>query len=742
MRQMRKSIRFTIAWLMLAMLLSATSQPTSVTHVLAAGLAAPSEGFASPQIRAVWTHDDGAVAAGQMHRAWMWGPGPFYTNYEPFRDTPQGNHLVQYFDKGRLEINDPNADKSSPWYVTSGLLVKEMVTGRVQTGNDTWHDIGPARIPVAGDGGADGGPTYAHFAALTGRTPNRAGQPLPGASYLRPNGPNTELVGGLNAPIGITLPRFEQASGHNWADVFWNFANSAGKPAGFNWLYTLGYPITEPYWIIAPVNGKRETLLVQLFERRTLTYNPSNPPETQVEMGNVGRHYYQWRYADRHTANLHASYDVTIAVGPAPDRKTQVIENINFTNGAAEALDNVVLHIVWNHWQGVFTLHTVTETGIDAKVAWRQGINGDVSLPRPLAPGGRATIELQFEIKPRPVGGRTGYDRSNDILSLGDMLPTIVPYENGGWQYYPYSDLGDLGFYDTSDYTVQVEGFDGERIVVGGTGQIISQSRGGSRWNFVAKNVRDVAYVVSPKFINPLDDPSMTRQEGNVKMLAYFLPEHKADGQRQLQLCGPALSWFGKKIGAYPFDTYTIAEMGVPLEPTDNYAQEYPMAYFIPTSWLKLGAIQGRWTWYTPVHEVGHQWFYSAVGNNQLIDPWLDEAMTSYITTEYVRFNYPDKYSQVWASNTQHANTGRPVSSGVYSGFTSESQYTATIYDTGVIMLDKIRRTMDDDAFYAALQDYYSTYTYKRAMPADLLDMLQKHSKADLQGIFSAYLGY
>jgi hypothetical protein len=37
-------------------------------------------------------------------------------------------------------------------------------------------------------------------------------------------------------------------------------------------------------------------VLIQLFERRTLTYTPANPSGFQVEMGNVGQHYYSWRY--------------------------------------------------------------------------------------------------------------------------------------------------------------------------------------------------------------------------------------------------------------------------------------------------------------------------------------------------------------------------------------------------------------------------------------------------------------
>ena len=38
-------------------------------------------------------------------------------------------------------------------------------------------------------------------------------------------------------------------------------------------------------------------MLVQVFERRVLSYNPANPQAFRVEMGNVGQHYFAWRYA-------------------------------------------------------------------------------------------------------------------------------------------------------------------------------------------------------------------------------------------------------------------------------------------------------------------------------------------------------------------------------------------------------------------------------------------------------------
>lgn|GEM_PF-1461873 len=696
-------------------------------------IAAPSgaapEGFAHPAIKAKWEQDEQGAASGQ--RSWMWGPGPFYTNYEPFMGLPQGNHLVQYFDKGRLEVNDPAGDPKSPWFVTSGLLVREMVAGKAQVGDRQTLDLGPAEVPVLGNISQD--PTYAHFS----RPPHSE----------RSSDATGSIVGCWFTPGGrkpvldpdLTLARYEQATGHNWAKQFWSFANGA---LGGRWLQILGYPITEPCAVETNIAGKSQYVLMQLFERRVLTYNPANPAASQVEMGNVGRHYYNWRYANTKPASLNSKYNVKIAIGPAPRRTTQVQQTVELTNGTGRPLGNVVLRVVWRHWNGAFTLRSAAVDGVAAETRWLHGINLEVALPKAATANGKVTLNLAFELQPRPIGGRNGYDRANDILSLGDMLPTVVPWENGGWSYYPYSELGDLGYYDTSDYSVEIASAGREKLVVGGTGQIVSSSTDGTNWKFSAPRVRDVAYVVSPRFVNPLEDAGMRRQEGKVRMLGYFLPERKREGQRQLELTGPALSWFSNTIGAYPFDTYMVAEMGVPLERTDNYAQEYPMAYFIPSPWLSYGTSPGDWTWYIPVHEVGHQWFYSTVGNNQLTNPWLDEALTTYVTAEYVRINHPASYARAWDAMTRGANRSKPVSSGVFSGFANENEYSNTIYNSGALMLNRVRMAMGDAAFYVALRDYYSTYAFKRATPANLLQTLQKHSQADLKPIFAEYLGY
>ena len=72
---------------------------------------------------------------------------------EPYEQGKNGQRQVQYFDKARMEINDPGGDRSSRFFVTNGLLVVELISGRVQTGNQQFEGVprSPSDYPLAGD---------------------------------------------------------------------------------------------------------------------------------------------------------------------------------------------------------------------------------------------------------------------------------------------------------------------------------------------------------------------------------------------------------------------------------------------------------------------------------------------------------------------------------------------------------------------------------------------------------------
>jgi len=68
-----------------------------------------SAGFADPAFRRVWERTDLPVANHTTTRTWYWGPAPNSPGLlEANRQSPGGLRLVQYFDKSRMELNNPN----------------------------------------------------------------------------------------------------------------------------------------------------------------------------------------------------------------------------------------------------------------------------------------------------------------------------------------------------------------------------------------------------------------------------------------------------------------------------------------------------------------------------------------------------------------------------------------------------------------------------------------------------------
>ena len=260
--------------------------------------------FADPAFAAVWARADEPVRQGHTARSWTWGPGPSHTLQEAYKGAPGGQRLVQYFDKARMEITNPAGDPTSQWYVTNGLLVRELISGQIQIGDAATEQHQPALIALAGDGDA-WTPTYASLAPIASlegdrRVPNRVGQPV--RETLSQIGKISQQA---EAPAAVVNAEYNADTGHNIPDVFWTYLNQRGviftgdgyrEDLVSDWITTFGLPLTEAYWIRATVGGVERDVLLQCFERRCLTYTPSNPEGWQVEMGNVGQHYHGWRY--------------------------------------------------------------------------------------------------------------------------------------------------------------------------------------------------------------------------------------------------------------------------------------------------------------------------------------------------------------------------------------------------------------------------------------------------------------
>ncbi len=259
-----------------------TALPTGVAKLDAAAVAR-------------WRAADYEVWSGAVQRTWTWGPEVLNVRQEPYDGSPGGTRTVYYFDKSRMEINDPNGDRTNPWFITNGLLVREMMTGQVQVGERAFTPLTPATLPLAGEAANSAAVTYAALARVASLQPGaNAAQALVGGDITQAID-NQGNVTTYQAPAGTArYGYFDPTLSHNIADVFWRWLGA--QPV--DWLYAVGLPLTEPYWTQAKVNGADAWVLVQAFERRVLTFVPTNALAWQIEAGNVGQHYYAWRYGE------------------------------------------------------------------------------------------------------------------------------------------------------------------------------------------------------------------------------------------------------------------------------------------------------------------------------------------------------------------------------------------------------------------------------------------------------------
>jgi hypothetical protein len=281
--------------------------PLGMSHAVAAQPIPTESQFADKAFYTLWNRTDNLVATGKVARSYFWGPRPnSQALMEDYAEGQGGKHLVQYFDKSRMEVNDPNADRNNPFFVTNGLLTVELMTGRMQVGNRKHVNRWRANIPLASDTNDINAPTYASFAThMNDFTPDKAGEIVYEAiGKAAANGPTDKFQ-----KYGVKYVHFETATEHNVPDVFWRFLNATGlvtvggqvstAQLSNPWFYNTGYPITEAFWATVKIEGKPNTdVLIQPYERRVLTYVPSAPDAYKVQMGNIGQHYYDWRYKD------------------------------------------------------------------------------------------------------------------------------------------------------------------------------------------------------------------------------------------------------------------------------------------------------------------------------------------------------------------------------------------------------------------------------------------------------------
>jgi aminopeptidase N len=110
-------------------------------------------------------------------------------------------------------------------------------------------------------------------------------------------------------------------------------------------------------------------------------------------------------------------------------------------------------------------------------------------------------------------------------------------------------------------------------------------------------------------------------------------------------------------------------------------------------------------------HEIGHQWFYGLVGNDQGRDPWLDEGLATWAEGRFQDSLTAMRLAKLPADARGHL--GEPMT--YWKG--KPDVYQAGVYTQGAQALDALG---PGDLVDCALRVYVAQNAYRVARPADL----------------------
>lgn len=328
-----------------------------------------------------------------------------------------------------------------------------------------------------------------------------------------------------------------------------------------------------------------------------------------------------------------------------------------------------------------------------------------INLPYLHPRGSQLDVEMDLEIT-LPVT-RTRFGVYEDVALLGNWYPILAVTERGRWRRDPYIGVGEPFYSEVADYLVSIDL--PEDYVVGATGTLVqSEIDHGRRLNtYQALAKRDFAWATSSRY------KVRSATVAGVHIESYFFGEDRW-GELALEIAGQALETFNRLIGPYPYPTFTVVETYLNI----FGAMEYPGFIVISDYGRRATDVEeSARIERGVVHETAHQWFYAVVGNDQPLEPWVDEALTTYVSMLY----FAERYGREEIDRIQHNRAWTPplpIASSIYD-FATWRDYYLTVYLKGSYLLDDLRLRIGDDAFLQTLQFFYRDNAFRIAQSED-----------------------
>ena len=432
------------------------------------------------------------------------------------------------------------------------------------------------------------------------------------------------------------------------------------------------------------------------------------------------------------TANGAPRYVFNVIADPQA-RRLQVQQQVGLADGARLATGAVVFNVPANAAAGVFTLERARLAGSAQPLTGAfDGTALRLSLPEAARMASEVTLCLDYSIA-LPRAGGEGISAVHALgwsdlgLVAGYWYPVLAPYTRAqGWFLVPYHPVGDPIVYEVADYEAVIRAPASYTVIGAG----LQKSDGGT-WRFKLERARGFAFAVSDRLV-------ASRAEVNgLPLQVWHLPAHQSGAAAALRAVHEALPLFDQTYGPYPYRELVIIEAvqfgGMEYSALITFSRDWFADYAPPPSGVDFGAdLLVRFI----VHELGHQWWYGAVGNDQVYEPWLDEALARYGEVLYYEQLHPTHLA--WWEAPSTGMTTAPINQAIYR-FADTASYVQAIYVSGTRFLLAVRQQIGAQAFTAFLQDYFRRYRNGFVSQIEFLTLLKNYTGPTLSNLLPIY---
>ena len=448
-------------------------------------------------------------------------------------------------------------------------------------------------------------------------------------------------------------------------------------------------------------------------------------------------------------------------------------ETLSYVNRSPDTLRSLYFHLYWNKFRAHSYARPFSprERGSMEILSIKDGAGEELSfsvdntilrlpLPSPLAPGDSLQLHLKFAGMIPPSGERFGY--SGDHFDIGNWYPVPAVYDARGWHIDQHLE-GEF-YQEWGDYDVRITV--PRPFVVAATGRLLNPealpdsvtSPGRTiqyylqpkpdtatvTYHFRAEQVHDFAFCADPEFV------LKQVQVGHTTLQFFLQPYRLKTWNNILEKAVAGFSFLEEKIGPYPYPQLSIVDGLITAG-----GIEYPNLVII-NGYI----IQPRELAITIVHEMGHQWFYGLLANNQTRYGWMDEGFTSFFeiwATEYLwgkgnnlnrtrrrgwerRLGYNrNARREAYLNYLEYALSGREESIDTHFDYFKHNPFIPT-YDKMAVGLFTLKHLIGDSLFLKAIRTYYHTWRFRHPYPEDLFFVFNRATSMQLNWFWDQWL--